>query len=46
MFTVDESELLFEAYDAVMDLSDDQAIDAWIAWSVEAGLSLNFSMRR
>ncbi|KAG4438097.1 hypothetical protein IFR05_006418 [Cadophora sp. M221] len=34
-FTNEETELLFDAYDAIMDLSDDLVIDAWIAWSME-----------
>jgi len=34
VFSNEESQLLFDAYDLIMDLSDDQAIDAWIAWSV------------
>ncbi|KAH7410667.1 hypothetical protein BKA64DRAFT_359350 [Cadophora sp. MPI-SDFR-AT-0126] len=33
VFTNEETQLLFDAYDAVIDLSDDQVIDAWIAWS-------------
>ncbi|KAH9208487.1 hypothetical protein DL95DRAFT_449855 [Leptodontidium sp. 2 PMI_412] len=35
VFTNEETELLFDAYDDIMDLSDDQVIDAWIAWSME-----------
>ncbi|KAH7346285.1 hypothetical protein BKA65DRAFT_274014 [Rhexocercosporidium sp. MPI-PUGE-AT-0058] len=35
VFTNEESELLFDAYNAIMNLSDDQVIDAWIAWSME-----------
>ncbi|PVH78402.1 hypothetical protein DL98DRAFT_573149 [Cadophora sp. DSE1049] len=33
IFINEETQLLFDAYDAIMDLSDDQVIDAWIAWS-------------
>lgn len=41
VFTNEETELLFDAYDDIMDLSDDQVIDAWIAWSMEVYNSLN-----
>ncbi|KAK0120208.1 hypothetical protein ONS95_011614 [Cadophora gregata] len=33
VFTDEESELLFEAYDSIMDLNEDQVINAWMAWS-------------
>jgi hypothetical protein len=35
IFTEDEEELLMENYDAIMDLDEDQMIDAWIAWASE-----------
>ncbi|XMA17404.1 hypothetical protein WAI453_010195 [Rhynchosporium graminicola] len=35
VFTADETKLLFDAFNDIMDLSDDQIIDAWIAWSSE-----------
>ncbi|PBP27703.1 hypothetical protein BUE80_DR001304 [Diplocarpon rosae] len=34
VFTDEETDLLFEHYDSIMELNDDQIIDAWIAWSV------------
>ena len=38
VFSDEESRLLFDAYDSIMNLSDDQSIDAWIAWSVAVSL--------
>ncbi|PBP20963.1 hypothetical protein BUE80_DR008224 [Diplocarpon rosae] len=34
VFTDEETDLLFENYKSIMELNDDQIIDAWIAWSV------------
>lgn len=33
-FTDDETEMLFDNYNQIMDIDEDQMIDAWIAWSV------------
>ncbi len=34
IFTDEETQLLLDAYDSILDISDDQALDAWIAWSI------------
>ncbi|KAI6710311.1 hypothetical protein JHW43_007163 [Diplocarpon mali] len=34
VFTDEETDLLFEQYETIMEINDDQIIDAWIAWSV------------
>jgi hypothetical protein len=35
VFTQEETDLLMEAYDVILDVADDQIIDAWTAWAVE-----------
>ncbi|KAL2069429.1 hypothetical protein VTL71DRAFT_14108 [Oculimacula yallundae] len=35
VFTNAESKLLLDAYDEIMNISPDQIIDAWMAWSME-----------
>jgi hypothetical protein len=32
-FTEEDTELLEDAYDDILNLSDDQFIDAWLAWA-------------
>lgn len=38
VFTDEETQLLLDTYDSIMDISDDQALDAWIAWSIAVSI--------
>lgn len=31
----EETQMLLDQYDAIMELGEDQVIDAWIAWATE-----------
>jgi hypothetical protein len=36
-FDTEEIQLLVDAYDDIINIHEDMAIDAWAAWSVEVG---------
>ena len=42
-FTKSEKDLLIQAYDDIMNINDDQIIDAWSVWAVTVGLQGEFS---
>lgn len=44
-FTNDETELLVDHYESIMNIDEDQMIDAWIAWSVAVSSDDGISKR-
>lgn len=44
-FSKSERELLINTYDDIMDINDDQIINAWSVWAVKVGLKVEFSFQ-
>jgi hypothetical protein len=40
-FTENDTDLLLDSYDDILNLSDDQVIDAWLAWAAKVCSSCN-----